>query len=291
MSRKICVEQSNQYVYTYLYMYVGIDIGGTKTLAAVLDDNGVILERIKFPTPKDYIEFLHELATALAGFEHHEFQAGGLAMPVTVFDRDNGVGISYGNLPWENVPIHSDVEKIVGCPLAVENDAKLGALSEAMLLKDQYRRVLYVTVSTGIGTALVVDGKIDANFGDAGGKSLMFEHHGHVVPWESFASGHAIVDRYKKRAEDIHDDETWQKIVRDLSLGLVELIATLQPEVIVIGGSVGTYFNRYGLLLEAELKRYDMPLIPMPAIVGAQRAEEAVVYGCYDYAKQEFANE
>jgi predicted NBD/HSP70 family sugar kinase len=269
-------------------MYVGVDIGGTKTLAAVLTNEGVIVERNKFPTPKNYDEFLVQLRAAIEGFEHHDYKAGGLAMPVTVFDRERGVGVSFGNLPWKNVPIHTDVEKIFNCPLAVENDAKLGALSEAMLLKAKYKKVLYVTVSTGIGTAFVANGEIDHNFGDAGGKSMLFEHAGKVVPWESFASGHAIVERYGKFAEEIHDKETWQKVVRDLSLGFIEMIAEMQPDVIVIGGSVGTYFDRYGDLLHAELKKYDLPLVKIPPIVGAQRAEEAVVYGCYDYAKQVF---
>src|SRR5665647_1492722 len=124
-------------------MYLGVDIGGTKTLVAVLDNGGVITERAKFPTPPNYDDFLHELTAAVANFTTQDYDAAGLAMPVTVFDRELGIGVSFGNLPWKNVPIHGDVERIVGCPVVIENDAKLGALSEALLLKDSYRRVLY----------------------------------------------------------------------------------------------------------------------------------------------------
>lgn len=269
-------------------MYLGVDIGGTKTLVAVLDNGGVITERAKFPTPPNYDDFLRELTAAVANFTTQDYDAAGLAMPVTVFDRDLGVGVSFGNLPWENVPIHSDVERIVGCPVVIENDAKLGALSEALLLKDSYRRVLYVTVSTGIGVALVVNGKIDTNFGDGGGRAMMFEHDGQVMPWESFASGRAIVQRYGKRAVDISDETTWRHIARDLSLGFLEMIAMFQPDVVVVGGSVGTYFERYGAFLTEALQAYHLPLVPVPPIKGAQRAEEAVVYGCYDLAKETY---
>lgn len=269
-------------------MYLGIDIGGTKTLVAALDENGVIVERAKFPTPPNYDEFLKQLSDTLTGFNTHDFLAGGLAMPVTIFNRELGVGVSYSNLPWQNVPIHADVERIAGCPVAVENDAKLGGLSEALMLKDTYHRVLYVTVSTGIGISLVVNAKIDTNIGDGGGRTMMFEHDGKIVPWESFASGRAIVERYGKRAVDITDDTTWRHITRDLSLGLLEMIAMLQPDVIVIGGSVGTYFDRYGKFLSEDLQTYHLPLLPIPPIVGAQRAEEAVVYGCYDLAKETY---
>lgn len=269
-------------------MYVGIDIGGTKTLVAVLNNDGTIVEQTKFPTPKSYDVFLLELRHVLAHFEHQDFRAGAVGMPVTVFDRKHGRGLSFGNLPWKNVPIQHDVERICKCPIAVENDAKLAALSEAMLLKHEFRTVLYVTVSTGIGIGLVVGGQIDTSIGDGGGRALEVVHKGKYLPWESFASGHAIVERYGKRAEDIHDQATWKKICRDLAPGFIELIAIMQPEVIVIGGSVGTYFERYGDLLMAEIKTYHIPLVTLPVLRQAERPEHAVVYGCYDYARQVF---
>jgi predicted NBD/HSP70 family sugar kinase len=278
--------QMSLLVYTRA-MYLGVDIGGTKTLAAVLDEHGVIQQKTKFPTNHDYPTFLKELRKVVADFDVKDFQAAGFGMPVTNFDRKRGIGIDFGNLPWQLVPAQDDFEKIAGCPVALENDAKLAGLSEAMLLK-KYSKVLYVTVSTGIGTALIVDRRIDPYVGDGGGAMLMFTHHGKLQPWEHFASGKAIVERFGKRAEDIHDTATWQAIVHDLSRGFLELIAVMDPDVIVIGGSVGTFFDRYKDLLNAELKKYETPLMPIPPIVQAQRPEEAVVFGCYDYAKQLF---
>jgi predicted NBD/HSP70 family sugar kinase len=269
-------------------MYLGVDIGGTKTLVAVLTESGEIRERVKFPTPENYDDFLAQLELTIEGFETKDYRACGVGMPVTVFDRKHGRGMSFGNLPWRNVPVQHDVERLVGCPVVVENDAKLAALSEAMLLKHKYSKVLYVTVSTGIGIGLVANQTIDTSIGDGGGRAILLEHRGKMMPWEDFASGRAIVERYHKRAVDITEKETWQKICRDLAKGFIELIAIMQPEVIVIGGSVGSYFDRYGKLLEAEIKKYEIPLVTLPALRQAQRPEEAVVFGCYDIVKQVF---
>jgi len=266
-------------------MYAGVDVGGTKVLVAALDTHGVIKESVKFPTPGNYREFLDKLAESVAAFTTKEFHAAGVGIPVLDFDRQHQRAHSFGNLPWHNVDVQADVEKVLHCPIVVENDAKLGALSEAMLLKHEFQRVLYVTVGTGIGLGLVINGQIDDNIGDAGGRLIMVEHRGRHVSWESVASGKAIVKRFGKPARDINDAATWKTISRWLALGLVELIALTEPEVIVFGGSVGTYFEKFQEPLARELKRYETPLLTFPVLRGAQRPEEAVIYGCYDLAK------
>lgn len=268
-------------------MFLGIDIGGTKVLVATLDADGVITEQARFSTPGDYNEFLQKLQETVASLTTKEFQAAGVGVP-GVLDRDRGIGRKLGNLPWENVHIEADVEKIVDCPTVIENDAKLGCLSEAMLLKDKFRRVLYVTVSTGIGVGFVNDLTIDTNIGDGGGRAMLVEHQDKLVPWESFASGKAIVKRYHKPAREIEDEETWKAISRDLARGLMELIAITEPEVIIFGGSVGAYFDRYKDYLEAALKKFEIPLVKLPKLREAQRPDAAVVYGCYDLAKARY---
>jgi glucokinase len=268
-------------------MYVGVDVGGTKTLVAALDDSGVIKESKKFPTPKSYEHFLLELKHLAHHMEHQEFKAGGLALPGRI-DHKHGRGVIMGNLPWKNINAQYDVEKIFHCPMVIENDAKLGGLSESMLLKHDFKRVLYITVSTGIGYALIVDGVISQTLGDSGGRSFEVEHYGKMMPWEDFAGGRAIVEIYGKRAADINDKATWTKISRNLAKGMIQLIAIMEPEVIVIGGSVGTHFAKYGKILKEELKKYELPLVKLPELRQAQRPEEAVVFGCYDLAKQVF---
>jgi glucokinase len=265
-------------------MYLGIDIGGTKTLLACLDNHGIITERLKFPTPKNYTEFVVALADNVAVLSTKEFKACGVGIPGRL-DRKRGIGVAMGNLPWENVPVRADVERLVNCPVVIENDAKLAGLSEAMLLKGRYDRVVYVTISTGIGIGVVIGQVIEPNLIDAEPGKMPLEHHGKMVPWESFASGKAIVKQYGKLAKDIKDEKTWRHIAHDIALGLIDIVAVVQPQVIVLGGSVATYFDRFDELLNGALHHYEVPLIPVPPVIHAQRPEEAVVYGCYDLAK------
>ena len=268
-------------------MYLGIDVGGTKTLAATLTNEGVITESVKFPTPHNYHEFITQLEATIRGFKHQDYRAAGIAVPGKV-DRIHGLGVAFGNLPWKNVPIQADLERISGAPVALENDANAAALSEAMLLKTDYDVVLYVTIGTGIGTGIIVRQKIDEVFEDTEGGHILLDFKGKLVKWESFASGHAIFDRFGKRASDINDARTWKIISHDLARGMIDLIAMVQPDVIVLGGGIGTHYPKYKKFLNDELKRYQTPLTPIPPIKQAQRPEEAVVYGCYDLAKEKY---
>lgn len=271
-------------------MYLGVDIGGTKTLVAALDDQGQIIEEDRFETPRDYSNFLSRIKISLKDFGTKIFRAGAVGAPAVTIDRNKGIASNFGNLPWPKVNISKDIEGLASCPITIENDAKLAGLSEAILLKDKYTRVLFLTISTGIGLAFVNNLEIDTNAGDGGGKTIVLEHAGQIVSWESFASGKAIAERFHKMAKEINSRETWEAICRDIVPGLVELIAIFQPEVVVIGGSVGKYFNKYKQILASELSKYDLPMIKMPALMGAQRADNAVVYGCYELAKKRFIN-
>jgi predicted NBD/HSP70 family sugar kinase len=267
-------------------MYLAIDIGGTKTLVASVDNDGVIQQRHKFHTPSVYDVFLEELAVGVDKLSTKEFIAAGVGVPSKV-DRQHGVAIAFGSLSWKNVPIQKDIQKIVHNRVVIENDANLAGLSEAMLLKG-YNKVLYVTISTGIGTGFIVGQKIDPTMADSEGGNMLLEHSGKLEAWEDFASGSAIVRRFGKRASDIADKETWQIIAHDIALGLIDLIALMQPDIIVLGGGVGGHLEKFREFLNEYLNEYQNPLFAIPIIREAARPALAVLYGCYDLARQTY---
>ena len=269
-------------------MYVGIDIGGTKTLVAALSDNGEIAGSIRFATPADYPDFLKELKTNLAALPFDDFKAGAVAAPGEI-DRINGTYKEGGNLHWHNAKVQHDVEQLTHCPMLFENDANLAGLSEAMLLKDRYNKVLYITISTGIGTGYIVNQQIDPSMADSEGGQMLVQRGDKIVKWETFASGRAIFEKYHQKASEIEDPSIWEAVVKDWTVGFIDLLALIQPEVIVLGGGVGHYLDKYHDLLVAELRRYETPVVPIPPIVKAGRPEEAVVYGCYDLARSKYA--
>lgn len=270
------------------YMYLAVDVGGTKTFVASITDDGVIKERLRFLTPKDYDSFTQELAKNVAKLSTKQFIAAGISAPGKI-DHENGLGIAMGNLPWRNVPIKKDMEKLAGCPVILENDAKLAALSEAILLKDTYNEVLYVTIGTGIGVGIVVDRQLVLP--DSEGGHMILEYDGRMQKWESFASGRAIVERFGKPASDITDPAAWNSISHALAVGLIDLIAFAQPEVIILGGGVSRHFAKFEKPLLSELKKYETPMVPIPDIKVAQRPEEAVLFGCFELARRTYGTD
>jgi predicted NBD/HSP70 family sugar kinase len=265
-------------------MYLAIDIGGTKTLCAVLDVGKHIVEQQKFPTNKDYRTFLQDVKNCFESFRTKNFKKCVCASPGAI-DRVAGKLVLCGNLPWEGLPLRDDIHSLLNTEVYLENDAKLAALGEAVLLPE-YRRVLYITVSTGIGGGLVIDGRLDPNALDAEYGRMLLEHEGKLALWEDFASGKAIVAKFGKRASEITDQRSWYIIARNIAIGLVDVIAATNPEVVVIGGGVGSHFSKFSEHLIEEVTLYTDKMLKVPKIVGAQHPEEAVVYGCFEYAKQ-----
>ncbi len=264
-------------------MYLAIDVGGSKTLLAAFTNEGEVRQKIKFPTPVNYDDFISELGKSIKELGVDDFKAACVASPGRI-DREEGIGIAFGNLTWENVPIGPDIEKLANCPVVVENDAKLAGLSEALLIKEEFNNVLYITISTGIGISVITDGHINPSFINTEGGQILLDHDGKLETWESFASGRAIKKKYNMLASEIDDPETWKDISRNIAVGLIDVIAIIQPDVIVIGGGVGTHFRKFRSPLMKALRKYETPLVPVPPLRQAERSEEAVIYGCYHLA-------
>ncbi|RWZ78531.1 MAG: ROK family protein [Candidatus Microsaccharimonas sossegonensis] len=264
-------------------MLVAVDTGGTKTLVASFLEDGRIGEQFQFPTPKTTLEWTATLKTEL----HNHFGNGTVAAVVVAMPGivKDGIAIWCNNLKWMNFDVAQALKGILGdAPLFVENDANLAGLAETRQLKEVPPLALYVTVSTGIGSGIITEGKINPalRYSEAG-RSLV-EFDGVVREWESFASGKAIYQAYGKYARDITSRRVWHTIANRISRGFLAIIPVLQPDVIIIGGSIGTYFDHFGKDLTGLLNEHLPAHIPAPKVVQAKHPELAVIYGCYYYA-------
>jgi predicted NBD/HSP70 family sugar kinase len=171
-------------------------------------------------------------------------------------------------------------------PIVVENDANAAGLAEARALNPPSDSVVYVTVSTGIGTGLVINNQIDPSWRHSEGGFMHFDKNGQLLPWEKFASGQAIKERYGKIAADIPaDDLAWAEIAYDLALGLSNIAALLAPKTIIIGGGVGEHLPKFKSHLDEAMSRLKEKMFALPEIRQAAHPEEAVVYGCYYLVK------
>lgn len=270
-------------------MYLAVDIGGTKTLLGVFTKDGVLKESFRFQTPKNYSGFLSVFRRHVEPLLTQNIQAVCVGAPGLI-NYKTGVASNFGNLPWKNVPIQKDIEHIVSAPTLIDNDANLAGLGEARNVKGDYKKVLFVTIGTGIGTGIITDGVIDPQFRDSEGGHMPLEHNGKIVKWESFASGKAIEQQFNKQARQISDQKTWQIISHNIAVGLIDLIAVVQPDLIIIGGGVGSHFDQFGKLLKTELKKYETPMTQIPPIQAAKRPEEAVLFGCYEQIRDTYGS-
>ena len=263
-------------------MLVTIDTGGTKTLIALFNTDGKVVESVKFPTPRDPKDYVKELVDNVSKMiEHDQITAVGLALPGIIED---GTALWCPNLGWKDVAVQRMLEEHFSAPIYVNNDANLAALAETRMRDADYKRSIYLTVSTGIGMGLILDGDIHPSLTNTEAGHMMLEYEGRLREWETFASGKSIVSTYGKFARDIHDTKIWRQIADKISRGLITIIPSFNPEIIIIGGSVGTYFDRYGEALRKSIASHLNKNIPMPKIEQAIHPEEAVIYGCYYYA-------
>lgn len=269
-------------------MIITIDTGGTKTLVASFADNGRMGDSIKFPTPKEPVQYTAELKRIIRErYTGKKVDVVVVALPGII---RNGTAVWCQNLGWANFNVHTALKNLLpGVPVLIENDANLAGLSETRALRSIPRSSLYVTISTGIGSGICTNGYIDPGLRYSEVGRALVEYKGKVRQWESFASGRAIVRDYKKFARDIKNKRTWRQIAGRMSRGFLAVVPIVQPDVIIIGGSVGTYFERYGEFLSEILTDHLPPHIPCPKIVQAKHPEEAVVYGCYYYGKDYLA--
>lgn len=270
-------------------MLVAIDTGGTKTLIAGFEHDGSLGKTIRFSTPvrsEDYVAMLR--TTLRSQFPSEQVDAVVLALPGVVKD---GIALWCSNLGWTNFDAKKALEGLFDdTPFFVENDANLAGLAETRALDPIPFSSLYVTVSTGIGTGIITDGVINPGLRFSEGGHALVEFNGVVSKWESFASGKAIHDTYGKFARDITSKEIWQEIADRISRGFLAMIPFIQPDIIIIGGSIGTYFSRYDTQLKTILQHKLPPHILCPPIVQAKHPEEAVIYGCYYYALDSLAD-
>jgi len=270
-------------------MLLAVDTGGTKTLIASFKKDGSLGDTFRFPTPANTNDYVSQVKSTIeTHYNADDIEGVTIALPGII---ENGVAIWCNNLGWSHFNAKDAFKDLLGgsVPIFIENDANLAGLSEARSIKPLPISVLYVTVSTGIGTGIITNGNIDPGTRKSEGGRTMVEFNGMIREWESFASGKAIYNTFEKFAHDITSVHDWNQVADRISRGLLAIIPVLQPNTIVIGGSIGTYFKRYGKQLDKILSSRLPSHIPVPVLREAKHPEEAVIYGCYYYTIDQLA--
>lgn len=264
--------------------YLGIDLGGTNIAAGIVNEKLEIVVKGSVPTGADrhMDEVIYDMAQLCkrlcedAGISVSDIEYAGIASPGTC-DSERGVVVYANNLKMKNYPIADRLKEYLGVKrVYIDNDANAAALAEAIGgAAKGAKNAIVITLGTGLGGGIIIDGRIYSGFNFAGGEL------GHVVIvkdgeqcscgrkgcWEAYSSATALIRMTKKKMEECPDSlmikiseeagkvsgKTAFKAAREgdaagkavvdeyvsyLGCGIANMINIFQPEVLCVGGGV-----------------------------------------------------
>lgn len=226
-------------------MYLLFDIGGTNMRLAVSKNGESVDDMEVIPTPQGFEEAIQkfkDVAAELSKNEKITKIAGGIAGSL---DKTKSMLVASPHLGrWINKPLKSQLEQIFEVKVALENDAMLSGLGEAVYgIGKDYSIVGFIGIGTGLGGAKIVNGKIDENsLGfepghqviEMNGKLCHCGGRGHL---ESYVAGGYFKENYGVEGVNL-TGEMKKEICRYLAAGLNNTVVHWSPDVVVLGGSV-----------------------------------------------------
>ena len=265
--------------------YIGVDVGGTNIACGIVDDDCNIIARSKVKTNEhgktEYSDVLEKIKSAVriacdeAEISVSAAHSIGIGCPGTC-NSDSGIVEYSNNLGFLNVPLRKDVEDEFGIPVYLDNDANAAAFGEfvAGAAKGANSTVV-ITLGTGVGSGIVIDGKLyrGANFagGEIGHTVIVVDGApctcGRKGCFEAYSSATGLV-RMTTQAVEQNPESVMAKMIREdgkvsartaykamkegdaiakevteeyikyLSCGIANVINTFQPDILCIGGGV-----------------------------------------------------
>ncbi len=277
-------------------MYIGIDLGGTNIAAGLVNDEGKIIYSSSVPTlaPRPYQEIVKDMVslceklTADAGMAMSDVKSIGIGSPGSI-DYSTGSVIYANNLGFDHAPIREEINKYYNIPVVLENDANAAAYGEYIATGADAKVFLAVTLGTGVGGGIIINGNIFTGSNGVGGEIGHFTlvHDGEpcscgkVGCWESYASVTALINQTRNAIKNNPDsmmkeiaektgkvngrtafdaakkgDAAAQAVVdqyiKYVADGVVSMINIFQPEKVVIGGGI----SREGDYLLNPIREY-----------------------------------
>ena len=309
-------------------LVIGLDLGGTKIAAGVVASTGKLLSSIRLPTPASGVKrdlgALYDAARAAvvaAQVSWRAIRAIGVGVP-GAFDPEAET-VWAPNLPgWKKVPLGRKLGRALGRPVFVEGDRNVQALAEAWLGagRGRVRNMVFLTVGTGIGAGLILDGRlVPGRRGVAGAAGWMAieggwrPEYGRIGCLEALGAGPAVarIAQMKLRsnpsslirslagkraitAEVVAEaarrgDRTARRVLEDvgsnLGRGVASIVSLLNPELVVMGGGLAGAGELILAPLRRAARQWGQPLSSRQVrIVRSRLGDDAGVLGAARYA-------
>ena len=279
-------------------VYVGLDIGGTKFMAAAADEQGSILRRSRRPSPvglDEGLAALREMIREVAGGEKVAAIGAAVGGPL---DWRTGVVSPLHQPNWRDVPLKRIMADEWRCGFCVDVDTNIAALGEYRHSGESAARFLYITISTGMGGGFLTDGRIYRGAGgghpEIGHQSVNFRcsNSGAVACecgapdcLEALVSGNAIRRIYGRPAEELADDQ-WAEVAYNLGQGLRNLAANYLPDVIVLGGGVALGGGERLIAPAREVMAAHLKIVPPPEVRLSRLGHDTALIGAIFAARE-----
>lgn len=306
---------------------IGIDLGGTNIKIGLVDDKYGIIAQTSIPTNasrpcEQVIADMGNTALALLaghGCSIQDCRGVGIGSPGTI-DSRNGVVLYSNNIRWNNVPAAAEMQKYLPVPVRINNDANCAALGEVTKGAARgYRNAAFLTLGTGVGGGIVIDGSIFEG-GHPGGVEL-----GHILNGsekrrctcgrydclETYASATALIQDARKMAQEHPESLLWelcggeaermdakmpfdaaeagdacgraliQNYLVHLADGIVDIANIFRPDIIVLGGGVCAQGKKLTEPLNRHLQEncFGASVSYVPEVVIAENGNQAGIIG------------
>ena len=243
-------------------IFGALEAGGTKMVVAVGNESGCILEKKSIPTttPEETIPKIIDF------FQGKGIQALGIGAfgPVDVVKNSSTYGyiLNTPKLAWKQFDLVGAFQKELQIPIGIDTDVNGSCLGEMTYgCAKGLQNVLYLTVGTGIGAGIAVDGKLLHGMLHPEGGHILIGKNAHdpgqsVCPYhdscmEGLASGPSIEARWGKKAYELVDKQVvWELESEYLAKGIVNMILTLSPQKVILGGGVMNQTQLFPLIRE-----------------------------------------
>jgi glucokinase len=252
---------------------LAVDLGGTKTAIARVDDAGQVHERRTLPAGRSLDESVDQIVLAA-----RDVAAVGVVVP-GIYVAETGAAWCPNLWGSREVPLRTALEERLGPRVVIDSDRSAYVLGEAWLGAARgLRHVVFVAIGTGIGVGILSDGKVLRGAGAAAGAAGWFaldpawkSDYGSIGCWEAEAAGpalasscgmpdaHAVVAAARAGHQGAID--ALQRAARYSGMGIANLISALDPEAVILGGGVLT--GAGDLLvgpIRAEVRRWAQPI-------------------------------
>ncbi|MEE0200388.1 ROK family protein [Faecalicatena contorta] len=314
--------------------YLCLDLGGTKTSVALFHQNGMMAddfvhvvasrtfkgESAVYDNTKGAVNFILDKYK----LTFNDLIGIGVGCPGPL-DVESGIIINAPLMGWNNFPLKKKLTEDFHVPVMIDNDGNLGALAEQRCgIAKGLKQVIYVTVSTGVGAGIIIDGEIYHGKSDGAGEfgHLSIDQNGRECPCgskgclELYCSGTAIKNTLRQdekkgikspvfqaaREEgkqldakllarfaaqnDTYAVKLFEKIGWTLGYGLSYLFNLFDPEVVVIGGGVSKSHQFFEQAVRKALKQYTIIAVKDSQVVYSQMCDTVVLFGAYYLIKE-----